>query len=204
MKGIDITVDTKELKRLVIGTKNFEKEIAGAIASALNRTVDFVNTRVGRIVTGVYAIKGADVKKTIRKYKAQKGDLSAKLQSKGHPLSLAHFPHRPETTIISRSLGVKHPKAQVKVKVKKGSMQNLKVAPNAFLQKANGTYNIFKRVGQERKPIVVLKTLSIPQMITNETVGVDIQKLAQDKMNERIAHEVDFRLSKLQKSLGGR
>lgn len=203
MKDINITVDTGELKRLIIGTKNFEKEVVGAIASALNRTVDFVNTRLGRIVTGIYAIKGADVKKTIRKYKAKKGQLSAALQSKGRPLSLTHFPHKPETTVISRSLGVRHPKAQVKVKVKKGSMQPMRVDPKAFLQKANGSTNIFKRVGDERKPIVVLKTLSIPQMITNETVGVDIQKLAQDKMNERLTHEVDFRLSRLQKSLRG-
>ncbi len=203
MRDINITVDTKELKRLIIGTKNFEKELAGAIASALNRTVDFVNTRLSRIVTGVYAIKGSDVKKTIRKYKAKKGQLSARLESKGSTLSLTHFPHKPETTVISRSLGVKHPKAQVKVKIKKGSMKNVGVDPKAFLQKANGATNIFKRVGDERKPIVVLKTLSVPQMITNETVGVDIQKIAQDKMNERITHEVDFRLSRLQKQLRG-
>lgn len=203
MKDINITVDTGELKRLIVGTKNFEKEVAGAIASALNRTVDFVNTRLGRIVTGIYAIKGADVKKTIRKYKAKKGQLSARLESKGSPLSLTHFPHKPETTVIARSLGVSHKRAQVRVKIKKGSMQPMKVDPKAFLQKANGATNIFKRVGDERKPIVVLKTLSIPQMITNETVGVDIQKLAQDKMNERLTHEVDFRLSRLQKSLRG-
>lgn len=203
MKDINITVDTGELKRLIVGTKNFEKEVAGAIASALNRTVDFVNTRLGRIVTGIYAIKGADVKKTIRKYKAKKGQLSARLESKGSPLSLTHFPHKPETTVIARSLGVRHKRAQVKVKIKKGSMQPMKVDPKAFLQKANGATNIFKRVGDERKPIVVLKTLSVPQMITNETVGVDIQKLAQGKMNERLTHEVDFRLSKLQKSLRG-
>ncbi len=203
MKNVDITVNTKELKRLVIGTKHFEKEIAGAVASALNRTLDHVNTRLGKLVTSVYAIKTGDVKKTIKKYKAKKGDLSAGLKSVGHTLSLVHFPHKPETTVIARSLGVKHAKAQVKVKIKKGSMRQMNVSPKAFLQKSNGATNIFMRVGQERTPIVVLRTLSVPQMITSQSVGENIQKIAQDKMDERIKHEVDYRLSKLQKSVRG-
>ncbi|WP_278287466.1 hypothetical protein [Ruminiclostridium josui] len=40
-------------------------------------------------------------------------------------------------------------------------------------------------------------------MITSQSVGENIQKIAQDKMDERIKHEVDFRLSKLQKSVRG-
>lgn len=203
MGDVEIKFDTKELKRLVLGTKNFEREIRGAVASALNRTLDFVNTRLGRIVTGVYSIKAADVKKTVKKYKAKKGELFARLESKGHTLSLAHFPHKPETTVIARSLGVSHAKAQVRVKIKKGSLKPMKVNPKAFLQKANGATNIFMRVGQERKPIVVLRSLSVPQMITNETVGTDIQKLAQGKMDERLKHEVDFRLERIQKAIKG-
>jgi hypothetical protein len=198
-----ISVDTKELARLIVGTKHFEKEVRGALASALNRTVDHVNTKIGRIVTGEYALKTAQVKKTIKVYKAKKGDLNASLKSTGPTLALTEFPHKPESLVIARSIGVRSAKARPKVKVKKGKMAAVNVDPNAFLAKIKGEISIVKRTGKSRKPIHVLRSLSVPQMIGNEKVEEVIQATAQKKFDERLTHDVNYRLDKLQKTIKG-
>ncbi len=196
----NIFVDTKELDKLAIGLKGLEKQMPGASASALNRTVDFIYTRIGRLVTQEYSIKITDVKKTIKKYKAKKGDLSAKLVSKGHTLSLAHFSFSPKKPGTRR---------QVKVKIKRGKSKPVGVDPKAFVASTGAKsadkvqYNVFKRTTNKRLPVVVLRTLSVPQMIGNANVEAQIQEAAQKKLGERIEHEINWRLDKLKKQLKG-
>ncbi|MGF7431091.1 phage tail protein [Thermoanaerobacterium thermosaccharolyticum] len=196
----DIFVDTKQLNRIAIELKNLDNQIPGAASSAVNRTLDFVYTRIGRLVTQEYAIKVSDVKKTMTKYKASKTNLYAKIISKGHTLSLAHFPFSPKKPMT----GGKRRKAKaVKVKIKRQEgYKTIKTNPLPFVastgaRSADKTqFNVFKREGSSRLPIKVLRTLSIPQMITNVNVSDQIQKLAQEKLMERIQHEIEWRLDK--------
>lgn len=185
----NIFIDTKQLSSIAIGLRAFEKEMPGAAASALNRTVDFINTKIGKIVTSEYAIKTSDVKKTITKNKARKGDLSASLVSRGHTLSMSHFPFTPKQPGI---------KKKVKVKIKKSDgMKVINTDPKAFVQVMKNSLNVFKRVGPDRKPVVLLRTLSIPQMINSENVEKEIQEAADKKLGERIEHEIKYRLNKI-------
>ncbi|RCX20883.1 minor tail protein Z (GPZ) [Anaerobacterium chartisolvens] len=185
----NIRIDTRQLNNIGRQLRGLEREMPGAAASALNRTVDYINTQVGRIVTQEYSIKTTTVKKTIKKHKARRGELSAKLVSQGHLLSLANFPFSP------KSPGTKR---KVKVKIKKqGGRKTVNTSPSAFVQNMNNSLNVFMRVGEERKPIVVLRTLSIPQMIGNEDINRQIQRDAQAKLSERIEHEVQRRLNRI-------
>lgn len=197
----NIFVDTKELNKIAIELKGLEKEVPGAVASALNRTVDTINTSIARMVTQEYAIKAGDVKKTIKKHKAQKGSLSAGLVSRGHTLSLAHFQFTP-----------KQPgkKTKVKVKIKRqGGKKVVNTSPAAFVASTGATtedktqYNVFHRVGDKRLPIKVIRTLSIPQMIGNDKITSQVQEVAQKKLDERIKHEIEFRLDKAKKKIKG-
>lgn len=197
----NIFVDTKELNRIAIELKGFEKEVPGAVISALNRTVDNINTNIARMVTQEYAIKVGDVKKTIKKHKAQKGNLSAGLVSKGPTLSLAHFQFTP-----------KQPGKKTKVKVKIKRQSGKKVVntnPAAFVASTGATTedkiqsNVFHRVGDKRLPIRVIRTLSVPQMIGNEQITSKVQEMAQKKLDERIQHEIEWRLEKAKKNIKG-
>lgn len=201
----ELFVESKSLDRLTIQLKQFPKEMKSAAYSAINRTLDHVVTQVGRIVPKTYAIKATDVKDSFKGgiKRPSQTNLEASVTSKGHTLSIAHFPHSPETLVIAKSLGVKHKKAQIKVKVKKGSYKYIKTIPGAFLASTGAKsadkvqFNVFKRVGKARLPIKVIRTLSVPQMITNENIGKEIQNIASSKLAERIEHEIDFRLKKM-------
>ena len=51
MPSQSITVDVTSLNRIASSLSHFEREMPGAVASSLNRTVDFMNTRVGKLVS---------------------------------------------------------------------------------------------------------------------------------------------------------
>jgi hypothetical protein len=195
-----IFIDTKKIDRLAIELKGFEEEVAESTYHALNRTLDHVVTKVGQIIPKTYAIKASEVKKSFKGgiKKPSKTNLSASLTSKGHTLSIAHFPHTPSTP--------QGKKGKIKVKIKKtDGSKEVKTKPKAFLASTGALsedkiqYNVFRREGKARLPIVVLRTLSIPQMITNEGVAEQIQKIATEKLGERLEHEITHRMTSMSK-----
>ncbi|KPU42162.1 prophage minor tail protein Z (GPZ) [Oxobacter pfennigii] len=202
-----IFVDTKQINKLAIELKNLEKEMPGAAVSAINRTVDTIATRIGRITVKEYAIKQKEVKDSIKKNKASGKTINASLESKGYTLSFAHFPHSPATRMIALTLGSNHPKARVKVKIKKanGSVpsQTGFIAPTGAKSADKVQFNVFHRLGKARYPIAPIRTLSVPQMIGNAKVEDEIQKVAQETLEKRIEHEINYRLDKASKRIGG-
>lgn len=198
-----IVIDTKQLDRLTIELKGFEKEVGEAAYHALNRTIDFVITQVGRIVPKEYAIKAQEVKDSFKGgiKRPSKGDLTASIISSGHTLSLAHFPHSPQMPSVTKR------SYKVKATIKRGSRQTIRTEPKAFIASTGAKsadkvqYNIFRRLGEERLPITVVRTLSVPQMISNEKVSSEIQKTAQEKFGERLEHEIIRSMTSIQKSI---
>lgn len=184
----NLFIDTKELKKITIKLGEIPKQIQGATASALNRTVDYTVTQTAREVTKRYAISQKEVKKTIKKHKASKSNLYAYVESSGNSTALHRFPHTPKK--YSK-------KAKVKVQVIKGSgKKSIGVTPSAFVQNMKGTTGIWKREGEKRAPVVLLRSLSIPQMISNDETLKNIQEASSKKLQERIEHEINWRLSK--------
>lgn len=189
MASQSITVDVRSLNKIASGLSNFQKEIPGAVASSLNRTVDFMNTRVGKLVSSEYMISAKDVKSTIKKMKASKGDMKAGIKSTGGTLSFSHFKFTPKSP---------GKKAKVKVKIKrKDGYKEIRTSPKAFVQVVRGSISVWKREGTRSFPIQILRSLSVPQMIGNENVGAVVQVEASRKLEERVQHEIEYRLNKL-------
>jgi hypothetical protein len=96
----------------------------------------------------------------------------------------------------------------VKVQIKKSEAKRyINTYPQPFLASTGAKsaektqFNIFKRVGKARLPIKILRTLSVPQMITNENVTDQIQQAAQGKLNERLEHEIARVMTLAQKNI---
>jgi len=198
----DIFIDTKQIERLAIELKGFEAEVAAATVSALNRTIDYTVTQVGRIVTKEYAVKTSEVKASFKggiKRPSAKS-LEASIVSTGYLLSLAHFPHSPSAPSKR--------KYKVKATIKRaGGRKVINTDPKPFVAGTGASsadkvqFNVFKRIGKTRLPITVLRTLSIPQMITNEQVAETIQKAANEKMAERLEHEITRQILNIGKAI---
>lgn len=189
----DIIIDIKKIDRLTIELKGFEKQVGEATYHALNRTLDYTVTQIGRIVPKYYAIKAKEVKESIAQIKRPtKANLAADIIIKGHRLSFVHFPHSPKIPL----------KRKYKVKVNiKHATKTVSTNPLPFIAHTGAKsldkvqFNIFKREGKNRFPITVLRTLAIPQMITNEEVAELIREKANKKLEERLEHEIILRMT---------
>lgn len=180
-----ITIDTSQLNNIMRGLQGFNRQMPGAAISAVNRTLDYVNTKVGRIVTAEYNIKTGDVKATLTKRKAGNGSIRAYLKSRSRRLTFSHFR-------ISQSRNA------VKVKIKKGSaLKKVRTDPAAFVQTLNGRRQVLKRMGRGRFPLEVLRSITVPQMIESLNTSQQIQHEANAKLAERIQHEIDQRLRRV-------
>lgn len=192
--AINLEVDTSSLKQINKQLSNLKNQIPGATASAINRTLDYTSTRWRKLITQRYSIKTAEVKDSIKKHPASKALLVASINVTGHRLSFVHFPFNPKSPGTKRAVKVKI--------VKEGGLKTVGTKHKPFIATTGAKsedktqYNVFKRTTDKRNPIVVLRTLSIPQMASYKVVYDKVQDLAQRKLEERIEHEINWRLEK--------
>lgn len=187
--AINIKIDDKELKKAVSKLSNFPKEIPKATSAALNRTITFVTKKVKKEVTSEYSIKSGEVAATFKIKKANSSSLTASISSKGRVLTLSHFPANLKAG-WSKS-------ANVKVKVKRTGYKQVNGEPQPFVASLGGNLQIVRRKTSKSYPIEVLKTLSIPQMISNAKINENVSREASEQLQRRIEHEVEYRLNRL-------
>lgn len=202
--SINIKIDDKALKQTIKKLSGFPKEVPKATVSALNRTITFTNTKLKKEVTSKYVIKSGEVQQTLRMKKANYSNLTTYIICEGRRYTLAHFERNLKSAAI-RGGGIK-------VQVKKGGTKTLRTNPGAFVASMSGpkkkkgkvnraptrgTFLIAQRIGAKRYPIKVLRTLSVPQMISSNDISEKVLKQSQEMLQKRIEHEVEYRISKI-------
>ena len=184
--------------------KDIEKKIAAhekAAGKALRRTVSDFKSRapawISAAVVEEYGIKKADVKSAISA-KQKAGSISIggisvdniQIEYQGRVLTPTHFKMKPTAR--------PQKKYKVTAVIKAGQRQQL--SSIAFLAHAGGAGTIqipFQRTGSSRLPVKVIKTLSIPQMVTNEKVAASIQKKITEGLGKRFQHHLEQEISKI-------
>lgn len=165
---------------------------------------------VAAAVSATYGIKKAEINKAKTSAKAV-GKIkvsgvmvdNVQLTFSGRVLTPTHFnmkpKARPKATKDENGKTVrKAKKYTVTAEIIKGQRKAL--GSNVFLGTNKGTGDIpFQRTGQGRTPIEAIKTLSIPQMITNETVAAQIQKNIDENLTKRLQHHLDQAMAKQSK-----
>lgn len=78
------------------------------------------------------------------------------------------------------------------------TQQKSQLGPGVFIAgNGSGANMPFQRVGEERLPIKAIKTVSVPQMITNEEVSEKIMDGVSEKLQTRLDHYTERALQKL-------
>lgn len=179
-------------------------------AKVINRTIGDFKSRgpgwVSQEVVKEYNIKKRDVNETKKGVK-NAGKIrvgGVKLDNleiiyQGRLLTPTHFDMRPKRRLEWYEVYGKYDSMAeanlITVKIKKKGPRKA-LGNNVFLGKSGreGTVQIpFQRVGRRRLPIKAIKTLSVPQMITNETVSENIHK----RINEELAKRLDHNLKRI-------
>lgn len=180
--AVEFKIDTKDLEKKMRKLSQFPKEARKATSSAINRTLTFTAKKTGQEVRKYYNVKISEVKGGLTIRKANPGSLSGEIISRDRRLSLGRF-------VRGKS------KKAVKVRVKK-TTKKVTVDPSAFVVNIGGNRHVAKRTSDTRYPIEVLRTVSIPQMISSKNVQPGIQKEAGEYLAKRAAHEIDYQIKK--------
>lgn len=193
-----ITIKVKNLEavaqRLQKQSDLAEKAIKATANDMRNRIPGWVATEV----TGTYNIKKSEVMPAKKgkdgKLTKAVGNIAARgvtvnsvqIVYQGRVLTPVHFGMKPKKL----TPGAKGRKRKaITAEIKKGQRKALH--SDAFLgSNRGGGYIPFKRSGPKRYPIESIKTVSLPQMVENETVYEKIQKVINTGLSKRLEHNI--------------
>jgi len=175
-----IEISVEEMQKAQKLLAGIPKGTERAFSSAINRGLSYAKTQALREVRQVYAVKQSQFNNATvtRVQNASAGRLTGYIAFSGVKIPLYQFN-------VSHSSGGK----KVRAGLKKGSWTAFEHAFVAQMQ--NGHIGIFERVGNERIPIEEIMGLSGAQMVGNGEIVEKLTKAVQEKVNERVEHEIN-------------
>lgn len=215
-----LNVVVKNLSEVKAQSEDIKKKTEKAV----KRTVSDFKTRapawISAAVVEEYGIKKSEVKDAISG-KKKVGSINVggitvdnvAIEYRGRPLTPTHFKMRPTKPPSKRvkdfqrvpgaDVGEGGPVAMVKppapykitAEIKRGKRSQLNAS--AFLGSNGGAGNIpFQRTGTGRTPIKSIKTVSVPQMVTNEKVAEKITENINKNLGKRLQYHLERELKK--------
>lgn len=176
---IEITSETIERTQTLLA--GIPKGAERAFSAAINRGLSHAKTQALKQVKNVYAVKPAALNEATktRVQTASTGNLAGYVSFSGVKIPLYKF----QVT----------PKEPGKGKVRAGVMKGGGTAfESAFIAKMkSGHIGIFERITSKRLPIEEKMGLSAAQMVQNEVIMEQLTKEAQEKVDERLKHEIE-------------
>ena len=195
-------VTMPNFSKMVGSLKALNKDVEKAVSRTISDCKQRAPAQVTKAVREIYNIKASELTeagktakggaKTVGSIKVSGVSVdSVQLIYKGRVLTPTHFSMTPK----KRPDGAN--KYTVKVAVKKGQKKSLGSGVFLAASGSAGTTEIpFKRKGAKRLPIEAVRTVSIPQMITNEMVSEDIKKRMDELLTTRLKHNTERMASK--------
>lgn len=171
------------------GVEEAEKLLQGipgaaprAASRAINRALTQTRTAGVRRVREEYHGKASDIRSTMKIIRSRPGDLHGAVESVGSPIRLTNFKVSP-----TRPLKRKRPvKAAV---LKRGGGGTIKGAFIARMQ--NGFVGVFNRRTKKSYPIQLRYGPSAAQMLSRDSINVDVTDKMLEVFARRMDHEVN-------------
>jgi hypothetical protein len=168
-------------------TAEFSAQASNAVPiatyRAINRSVDKTATETSREVRKIYNLRDRAVKQAMSKRYASRYRLFGTVTLEGARIPLVEFAARWRQ---GQPVG-----ATVQVKVAGGR----KPIRGAFIAAAKGgAVQVFRRVGRSRLPIRSLRSISIPQAVSNQAVQAALQTVAIDTFDKNFRQQLVFLL----------
>ena len=193
-----VTFTAEQIDRAVAMLQHLPGAAQQAMARAMNRAIEGARTTAAKQIRSEYRVTSAAVKATMRLERATPTRLQAEVRSTGPRLPLYSFgptPDQPGTGGRFPGLGMTRPPLRVSVK-RGGGKAARKVITGAFVARMGGRLHVAWRLGAKRKPIEPLFSAAIPQMMGVASVVKEIERVAQQRLDERLDHEISWALDK--------
>lgn len=178
--GVNVSQDAAAFRASVERLKS--AQMNRAIAIALNRTAEGVQTEANRMIRATHRILQREVARAFTIRRAYAGKLQAMVSASGRPLNVIGFEARPSQP------GGKPPKVGVSVNIK-GVRKKI---PGSFVVKIPNTsyLGVFMRKGRSRFPIRAVTTVSVPGLFRRDIASNAIANVATDRFRSELASAV--------------
>ena len=220
----DIGVNFENLGEVLAGLDGKKADVAKAVNSTCKDFKSRAPAWISKAVTQQYTIKSGEVKDSLKaKHNCGTTVLGGitlddiRLEYRGRVLTFTHFkftPKNPGTKLLKKRTLIpgqrttsespvvwayQHRTQKVTVTVKKGHKEILKgkYLTTPFIASMNGSPVMpFQRTAQKRQEVKSMRSVSIPQMITNDKVAKDIDERINVELGKRLQHHLDRYSSK--------
>lgn len=178
-----ISIEAKNLQYAQKLLGGAPRQIELAAVNAINRTATKMKTQVSKTIRKNYTIKAGNIKESLQLERASRSKLQGVIVSRGRPPLLTAFDLR------------RYKKGPMKAKIRKDG--NIKPVKGVFLGASRTGYiGAMQRTQHARYPLRIPRGPSVPQMFGSEAVIDELTPMAEQALNERFLHEVEFRFNK--------
>ncbi len=194
-RGAVVSVDISDVLKTL-------GKVAGQSEQAMKATIKDVKARapgwINKAIRADYTIQTSEVKKSLKVSSNGTFDLAGivvdnvTLTYKGRMLTPIHFNMRPKSRPNRK-------RYSITTEIKRGNRRRLigksQYERPAFLAptgKAGSVQIPWQREGKQRLPIVPIKTLSVPQMISTQSeVKPNVQRAINEGVAKRAGHQIE-------------
>ncbi|WFR55360.1 phage tail protein [Anaerocolumna sp. AGMB13025] len=201
---IEINIDAPDIADIKARLGQFSKRAHVVRYRAINRTLNSTKTDIAKQVNLRYLINQKTVKESLTTIKATSKNPTAFIKSKGTPIALTNF-------------GDGRAKAVTPMKIRK-KLKNGKYSPAIYEARVlrNSSFIGIKRMFYAKGQMLqrpenatreennnirnwLRLSLSVPQMIKNETIYSEIKNRSMQNLRQRVEHEIEYELGRLQR-----
>ena len=191
-----ITIESKNIEYAQAMFGDMPKQIRAAANSAINSTVTKIAGKTSKTIREKYIIPTAKINGRITKVRSTVKFLRGAVSIHGRPFLLSNFKVSLPRLRTNRKTKKKYRKGPVRVQIlKQGS---LKPVYGLFIGTTRaGSVLPMRRVGKSRYPLETLYGPSLPQMFGSKRALNELVPLAEETLNKRFLHEVNYRFGKI-------
>ncbi len=203
-----IYANTEQLDKIAGLLQGYPKEAVRTMNSVLGRVADTVRVEAARQIPKVFGAPKNEIRSALDSKQRKvitimgaSGEGSVSVAVLGRSLTLTRFQHSPSSPEAKNGKKRKKYKAKIKIYRDKGLIPlrpilgvDGKNKPVFLMPNGAGKYLFARRTGiakGSKGEVKVLRSLSIPQMITNERVGPVIVEKVNHTIFTRLEHELD-------------
>lgn len=207
--GIKVGINERNLSSAIQHLTGIKNGLPLAIMRAINRTLSGVKTDAQKAVKEHVTLPMKHIRPAFYVRKASKNNMAGYVAAAmNYKPALIDYRVRPKTPYrkarwlsVGRSggsvweAGGRRPKKGVSGQI--FSQGRRQVFPGSFVQEmASGHVGIFRRTSKDRLPIRELFGPSVPDVLRQPDVLSAVEAKAQERLNARLDHEVQYLLSK--------
>ena len=195
---LKLEIDIPDLRTVQAQLLGMHKKAPAVLRKSINATIRHVSSDIGKQAKKKYIVRQPEIKKTLHIKKASNQDLTGVVSSGAdQKVRLYGFVVKPKEVITDPAAKPEAYMARLKKRIKAKKLTGSSDRSKAFIaQMASGHIGVFQRQKGRRtrggkEPLAEMYGMSIPSMIRDKEVALEIQEEGQKFLHAQINKNIE-------------